>query len=121
MFPVQVRIDNRGGLLRPGMNSEVEIHVGERDDVLAVPNAALRTQRDVGSAAQVLGLSAEEVQRELAQAAPQARLGGTDGGRRDGLRSRQAEGRRPVGRRAPDQSGSGVRWTPRSAGGISYS
>ena len=28
MFPVLVRIDNRQGLLRPGMNAEVEIHVG---------------------------------------------------------------------------------------------
>ena len=55
MFPVLVRIDNKEGLLRPGMNAEVEVHVGERTDVLAVPNAALRTQRDVGSAAQVLG------------------------------------------------------------------
>jgi HlyD family secretion protein len=66
MFPVLVRIDNKEGLLRPGMNSEVEIHVGRRDDVLAVPNAALRTQRDVGSAAQVLGLSPEEVRQMLA-------------------------------------------------------
>jgi HlyD family secretion protein len=66
MFPVLVRIDNQEGLLRPGMNSEVEVHVGRRDDVLAVPNAALRTQRDVGSAAQVLGLSAEAVQQQLA-------------------------------------------------------
>jgi HlyD family secretion protein len=66
MFPVLVRIDNQEGLLRPGMNTEVEIHVGRRDDVLAVPNAALRTQRDVGSAAQVLGLSPEEVQKQLA-------------------------------------------------------
>ncbi len=71
MFPVLVRIDNRAGLLRPGMNSEVEVHVGQREDVLAVPNSALRTQRDVGSAAQVLGLSAEAVQRELAARAPQ--------------------------------------------------
>ena len=70
MFPVLVRIDNQQGLLRPGMNSEVEIHVGRRDDVLAVPNAALRTQRDVGSAAQVLGLSPEAVQQELAAAQP---------------------------------------------------
>jgi HlyD family secretion protein len=70
MFPVLVRIDNKEGLLRPGMNSEVEIHVGRRDDVLAVPNAALRTQRDVGSAAQVLGLNPEEVQRQLAAARP---------------------------------------------------
>jgi len=66
MFPVLVRIDNRDGLLRPGMNAEVEIHVGQRQDVLAVPNAALRTMRDVGSAAQVLGLSPEGVQQQLA-------------------------------------------------------
>ncbi len=66
MFPVLVRIDNKTGLLRPGMNAEVEVHVGRRDDVLTVPNAALRTQRDVGSAAQVLGLSAEAVQKTLA-------------------------------------------------------
>jgi HlyD family secretion protein len=70
MFPVLVRIDNKEGLLRPGMNAEVEIHVGRRDGVLAVPNAALRTPRDVGSAAQVLGLSPEAVQKELAAAAP---------------------------------------------------
>jgi len=66
MFPVLVRIDNKGGFLRPGMNAEVEVHVGRRDDVLAVPNAALRTQRDVGSAAQVLGLTPEAVQKTLA-------------------------------------------------------
>lgn len=69
MFPVLVRIDNKAGLLRPGMNAEVEVHVGRRDGVLAVPNAALRTPRDVGSAAQVLGLSPEAVQKELAAAA----------------------------------------------------
>jgi HlyD family secretion protein len=87
MFPVLVRIDNREGLLRPGMNSEVEVHVGQREQVLAVPNSALRTQRDVGSAAQVLGLSPEAVQKELAAsagqrgsgAAGQARMGDTDG------------------------------------------
>jgi HlyD family secretion protein len=66
MFPVLVRIDNKEALLRPGMNAEVEIHVGRRDSVLAVPNAALRTQRDVGSAAQVLGLNPESVQQQLA-------------------------------------------------------
>jgi HlyD family secretion protein len=72
MFPVLVRIDNREGLLRPGMNAEVEVHVGRRDSVLAVPNAALRTPRDVGSAAQVLGLSPDAVQKELAAATPSA-------------------------------------------------
>ena len=68
MFPVLVRIDNREGLLRPGMNSEVEIHVGRRDSVLAVPNSALRTQKDVESAAGVLGLTMEQVNTQLAAA-----------------------------------------------------
>jgi HlyD family secretion protein len=72
VFPVLVRIHNENGLLRPGMNTEVEIHVGQRDSVLAVPNAALRTQRDVASAAGVLGLSPDEVQKQLAATAGQA-------------------------------------------------
>jgi HlyD family secretion protein len=70
MFPVLVRIENRNGLLRPGMNSDVEIHVGRRDSVVAVPNAALRTSRDVSSAAEVLGLTMDEVTSQLAQSAP---------------------------------------------------
>lgn len=85
MFPVLVRIANPNHLLKPGMNTEVEIHVGRRDDVLAIPNAALRTQRDVASAAQVLGLDPAEVQRQLAGAAAgrdSASLGGTQA-RRD--------------------------------------
>jgi HlyD family secretion protein len=68
MFPVLVRIANREGLLKPGMNAEVEVHVGNRQQVLAVPNAALRTQRDVNSAAMVLGLAPETVQQQLAAA-----------------------------------------------------
>src|SRR5438874_4662374 len=68
MFNVLVRIPNPNHLLKPGMNTEVEIHVGRRDNVIAVPNAALRTQRDVASAAQVLGLDPNEVQQQLAAA-----------------------------------------------------
>ena len=63
MFPTLVGLDNLEGLLKPGMNCEVEIHVDRRDAVLAIPNAALRTPRDVDSAAEVLGLSPEEVAR----------------------------------------------------------
>jgi HlyD family secretion protein len=66
MFPVLVQIQNEEGLLKPGMNADVEIHVGRRDGVLAIPNSALRTQKDVASAAGVLGLSADEVQSQLA-------------------------------------------------------
>ena len=85
MFNVLVRIPNPNHLLKPGMNTEVEIHVGQRQNALAVPNAALRTQRDVASAAQVLGLDPQQVQQQLAAAQPasaqtsrdSASLGGT--------------------------------------------
>jgi HlyD family secretion protein len=83
MFPVLIRIQNREGLLRPGMNAEVEIHVGRRDQVLAVPNAALRTTRDVSSAATVLGLDPKEVETQLASATTSTRqdsMGARTGG-----------------------------------------
>jgi HlyD family secretion protein len=75
MFPVLVRMANPNHLLKPGMNTEVEIHVGRRDNVIAIPNAALRTQRDVGSAAQVLGLDPAAVQQQLAAAQQQSPAG----------------------------------------------
>lgn len=65
MFPVLIRIENRNGLLKPGMNADVEVQVGRRDSVLAVPNAALRTQRDVNSAAQVLGIDSVRFQEMM--------------------------------------------------------
>ena len=72
MFPVLVRIGNQEGLLRSGMSCEVEIHLGSAEGVLAVPNAALRTDSDVASAAQVLGLDMAVVREQL-EAGPRAR------------------------------------------------
>ncbi|MCA9721354.1 MAG: efflux RND transporter periplasmic adaptor subunit, partial [Gemmatimonadetes bacterium] len=71
MFPVLVRIPNTEGLLKPGMNAEVNIAVGNAQGVLAVPNAALRTERDVASAAGVLGIPDADLQvmMEAARAA----------------------------------------------------
>jgi len=63
MFPVEVNILNPEHLLKPGMNTEVAIHIGQRHAVLAIPNAALRTPRDVASAAAVLGLDTAAVER----------------------------------------------------------
>lgn len=68
MFPVIIRVENRQGLLKPGMNADVQMHVGQRDNVLAVPNAALRTERDVASAAMVLGISEDRLEPLLAAA-----------------------------------------------------
>src|SRR3989442_10819422 len=70
MFPVLINIENPGHLLKPGMNTEVRIHIGQRQGVLAVPNAALRTQRDVAAGASVLGLDPQAVQQLAAAQLP---------------------------------------------------
>ena len=68
MFPVLIDIENRAGLLRPGMNAEVEVLIAERRDVPVIPNAALRTAGDVYAAGSVLGYGRDDIERLLAQA-----------------------------------------------------
>ncbi|HEY6223389.1 MAG TPA: efflux RND transporter periplasmic adaptor subunit [Gemmatimonadales bacterium] len=70
MFPVLVNIVNPGHLLKPGMNAEIEINVGERHNVLAIPNAALRNESDIGAAANWLGLDKKVLRRRLSRADP---------------------------------------------------
>ena len=55
MFAVLINISNEEELLKPGMNAEVEISIVERLNVLAVPTAALRTDRDITATATMLG------------------------------------------------------------------
>jgi HlyD family secretion protein len=131
MFPVLVNILNPGHLLKPGMNTEVEIHVGNRPAVLAIPNAALRTQRDVASAGQVLGLDPKAVQQELARvdAPPASRVGrdsaaaARDGGK---LHAAEATAKGPATFTTPNGrtiTGGGVgggRRNDASGGGASY-
>ena len=61
MFQVIVQLNNRSGLLRPGMNSEVEIELAQASDILLVPNSAVVTPEDVEPAAMVLGLDIEAI------------------------------------------------------------
>ena len=93
MFPVLIRIPNADGLLRPGMNSEVEIQVASRQGVLAVPDVALRTSNDFASAAAVLGLDIDTVEAQLSDA-------------RQGL----AMGHRPMNGNGEGDSGSGFQF-----------
>jgi HlyD family secretion protein len=110
MFPVLIRIANEQGMLRPGMNAEVEVHIGQRQGVLAIPNAALRTTRDVASAAQVLGLNPQDVettlarQDSIARANPQLAGGQrtADGGR---TAATQTDGRASRGGSTADRLG----------------
>ena len=81
MFPVIVNLDNRAGLLKPGMNAEVEILIDEATDVLLIPNTAVVKTSDVGPAAMALGIDPETLDlRALMMAGgrdgPPARAGG---------------------------------------------
>jgi HlyD family secretion protein len=114
MFPVLVRIDNKDGYLKPGMSANVRIGVGERLNVLAVPNAALRTERDVTSAAGVLGIS-EEAFKPMLEAAklaaePPAVTPSPDGGvelpAANGAAQAATKGA-PTGQPVAGQSGAG--------------
>jgi hypothetical protein len=80
---------------------------------LAVPNAALRTQRDVGSAAQVLGLSPEAVQQQLAAAQPPAQdSAARRTGARDSTVPGDSAGRASMGAAPPTSAADGSRRRP---------
>ena len=65
LFAVIVTIENESGLLRPGMNAEVEVDIASRLDVAAIPTIALRTPKDIEAAALFTGLSEETIREQL--------------------------------------------------------
>jgi HlyD family secretion protein len=94
MFPVIVALENREGLLKPGMNGEVSVLVERRTDVLAVSNDAVRTVREAATAAPLLGLDADSVAAQLRaqQAAAAASAATRPAGRPPGRAPRAAAG-----------------------------
>jgi len=69
-FSVLIVLANENGLLRPGMNADVEIRIAERRDVVAVPTVALRVDRDIPVSSQLVGVSVEEIRRQIAASKP---------------------------------------------------
>ena len=65
MFPVLISLDNSDGLLRPGMNGEVNVRTNERDAVLAIPNDAIRSTREWEQSARALGLNPDSVRAKV--------------------------------------------------------
>jgi HlyD family secretion protein len=101
MFPVLVTLDNREGLLKPGMNGEVSVLIDERVNVLAVPNDAVRTPREAVTTAPLLGLDPDSVQAQLraqlsgrrgAAAGGRAAADGAPGARQQGEQGQQRRG-----------------------------
>ncbi len=94
MFAVLLSISNSEGMLMPGMNAEVEISVAARQNVLAVPLMALRTDRDVITTAGILGISETDLRRELAGGGSKPVHAPTkdDSGRQRRGRNKQSDG-----------------------------
>jgi HlyD family secretion protein len=82
MFPVLVAVSNREGLLMPGMNGEVSVLVERRENVISVPNDAVRPPRDITAAAAALGLNADSVRRQVQAQFTGGMGGGANGGDR---------------------------------------
>ena len=65
LFAVLTRIQNREGLLKPGMNADVEIEVGARRGVLALPNGGIKTVDEARALVDALGLDPELLQQRV--------------------------------------------------------
>ena len=84
MFPVIVLLDNSSGLLKPGMNAEVEIELAQAIGVLLIPNNAVVTPQDAQPAAMVLGLDAEAIDMRSLFAGGRSGRGGAERARGQG-------------------------------------
>ena len=71
MFAVLIRLENRGDLLKPGMNAEVEIQIASSESAAVVPTMALRAESDIPMAALMLGVSETELREQIEKSAPE--------------------------------------------------
>jgi HlyD family secretion protein len=92
MFPVLITLDNREGLLKPGMNGEVSVLIDERVNVLAVPNDAVRNTREAVATAPLLGLDPDSVQAQLRAQFGNRRGGGSSRVQQQGEQGQQSRG-----------------------------
>jgi len=108
MFPVIVTLDNDLGLLKPGMNGEVQIEIAQAPGVLLVPNNAVVNPQDVQPAAMALGLDPDALDmgglfaggRGRGRGGPSTR--GQGGARPGGAQAGAGQPGRGQGRGVPD-------------------
>ncbi|HEY4130249.1 MAG TPA: efflux RND transporter periplasmic adaptor subunit [Gemmatimonadaceae bacterium] len=114
MFPVLVNLQNDAGLLRPGMNGTVSVLIDERDNVLAIPNDAIKNVREAVATGAMLGLAADSVQKELAAQ-------GVSTGNRGGFGGRNGGGNGGANRRNGGNGANGGAGAAAPTGGTSGS
>jgi HlyD family secretion protein len=100
-FPVIIGLDNREGLLKPGMNADVEILIDQAIGVMTIASSAIVQVTDVMAAAMALGLDTENMDLT----AFSSTRGGARGGQRPGAGVEGAEG---AGQAAGGQAAGGA-------------
>jgi HlyD family secretion protein len=105
MFPVLVSVSNRERLLMPGMNGEVSVLVSQRNNVLTVPNDAIRSPREAAVAATALGLDPERVQQQLRDQFNGGGATPTNGSAAPGAPARTEVARGEIAPEEPQQGG----------------
>ena len=65
MFPVLIHLQNEDRLLKPGMNTEVEIEIAQRDQAIVIPNDAVVSMRDATTAGKALGISEDDMRDKM--------------------------------------------------------
>src|SRR5262249_10544329 len=65
MFSVLIKIANREGLLKPGMNADVKIRIANRDSVASGPTAAMRADTDVPTSAKMRGIDEGQLRKQI--------------------------------------------------------
>ncbi|MDC3327128.1 efflux RND transporter periplasmic adaptor subunit [Gammaproteobacteria bacterium] len=64
-FPVLIDIDNKENLLLLGMNTDVVIDVLNKEVALSTPSMSLRTRKDIYSAASIINMPKENIDKFL--------------------------------------------------------
>lgn len=66
-FPVLIDIDNKDNLLLLGMNTDVVIDVLNKEVALSTPSMSLRTRKDIYSAASIINIPTENIDKFLVE------------------------------------------------------
>jgi HlyD family secretion protein len=90
MFAVLISLPNLDAALMPGMNGEATMIVSQRENVLAVPNDAIRSTRELATVAPLLGLNPDSL-RSIMQR-QRSGAGGAGGAGRTGAAGGAAGG-----------------------------
>ncbi|HVX39797.1 MAG TPA: efflux RND transporter periplasmic adaptor subunit [Gemmatimonadaceae bacterium] len=64
-FPVQISIDNKEGLLMPGMNGEVTIKAQDLTNVVAVPIDAIRSTNELAAVSRMFRVPIDTLNNEI--------------------------------------------------------